>query len=374
MSLEELDARLDVGVAEFELTVARLIDEFRARAVCVRIPRGHDLITTASADSSVPWPRLYQAQIQRLPRRGRAEEFVMARRYEFFKARAAAALREMSYPEDCLADLLKNGSAQLPPPPITPSVDQRENLESAIRELEELRSLYIEGALYMVSGSANRYRNLGVDFIDLIQEGNSSLFQAVDGFDWRRGVRFKTYAQYWVQQAILKALYNCSRTVRVPTWVQKALSKIRKIRERRRAADGAPPSDRAVGEELGMPPERVRELLNTKRYATSLDAEIVGEDGASLGQLLADERSLSVVEMVEDGDLGECLDLVMSGLPSREHMILTRRFGLRGQEPETLGEIGDDLGITAERVRQLQNAALVRLQRPAVKNRLDAYG
>jgi RNA polymerase nonessential primary-like sigma factor len=195
----------------------------------------------------------------------------------------------------------------------------------------------------------------------------------VEGFDWRRDVRFKTYAQYWIHQAILKALYNSSRTVRVPIWVQKALSKIQRIREEGRRGDGALPSSKEVGAKLGFAEERVEELLKTKRYAVSLDADITGEDGTSLGQLLADARDVPVTDAIEDGDLGDCLDEVMADLPSREHMILIRRYGLHGKQPETLGQIASDLGITAERVRQLQKAALGRLQKPTKKQRLRAY-
>jgi RNA polymerase primary sigma factor len=375
LSLSEVDVLLDVRVSEFDRTVARRVREFRALDVSVRIPKGEELIALKPMDSRVSWARLYEAQVQRLARMGRAEEFLMARRYEFFKARAAAALRELSYPEDTIPVLLKRGRRQLPPPSARPKPKpvQVANLERALREFEALRNHYVEGALYMVLGCAHRYRNLGVDFVDLIQEGNASLFQAVEGFDWRRDVRFKTYAQYWIHQAVLKVLYNSSRTVRVPIWVQKALAKIQRIREQGRKQDGAPPSAKEVGAKLGLSEDRVRELLRTKRYAVSLDAEVTGEDGASLGQLLPDRRAEPIVEAIEDGNLGICLDEVMADLPSREHMILTRRFGLHGKAPETLGQIAADLGITAERVRQLQKAALGRLQKPTKISRLRSY-
>lgn len=371
LTLADVDALLDVPVAEFERRVAQLVREFRAHAVSVQIPRGEDLL--AMPDSGVSWVRLFEAQVRRLARLGREGEFLMARRYELFRARARAALDELSYPPEAMAELMRHGRARVAPPPAKPRPDQAANLERALREFEALRNHYVDGALYMVMGCAQRYRNLGVDYADLIQEGNASLFQAIEGFDWRREVRFKTYAQYWINQAILKVLYNTSRTVRVPIWVQKALSKIQRLREQGRKEDGSPPPPAEIGDALGMPAERVQELLKTKRYAVSLDAEVSGEDGASLAQLLADDRAQDIVEMVDDGDLGDCLDEVMADLPSREHMILTRRFGLHGRPAETLGQIAEDLGITAERVRQLQKAALDRLQKPTKITRLRAY-
>ena len=241
-----------------------------------------------------------------------------------------------------------------------------------MQELEDLRNLYVEGALHIVLGTVARYRGLGVDSPDLIQEGNASLFQAIEGFDWRREVRFRTYAQYWVQQAVLKMLYNSARTVRVPIWVQKVLGKIRKTQDLIRR-DGREPTHAEVAQRLGLTEEKVAWVLATKRYAVSLDAEFGGDDGATLAQMLPDEASAPVPESVPEGDLRRTLEEAMVDLPDRERMILRRRFGLGGSEPETLGAIAADLGITAERVRQLQNAALNRLQKPGKLRQLKAF-
>jgi DNA-directed RNA polymerase sigma subunit (sigma70/sigma32) len=372
LSLAELDQLLDVRVRDFERRVARLVKEFRAKGIRVAVPPTTGRIPLQPDDSRVTWLGLYEAQVQRLPRMDRAEEFLMARRYEFIKSRAAAALREVGFKEE-IGGLLQGGAGRLPELPGRPRPAAVENLRRAADEYVALRNYYVEGALYMVLGCVQRYRNLGVDVADLIQEGSSSLFQAIDGFDWRRDVRFKTYAQYWIHQAILKVLYNTSRTVRLPVWVQKALSKINKIREQSLQATGEELSDESVGERLGVSAQRVREIVGSRRYTMSLDAEVAGDDGTLLGQLLPDERVDSVFDTLDDGDLSASLDAVMEDLPSRERMILTRRYGLHGAEPETLGAIAEDLGITAERVRQLQKAALGRLQRPSKVRRLRAY-
>jgi RNA polymerase primary sigma factor len=235
-----------------------------------------------------------------------------------------------------------------------------------------LRNLYVEGALYLVLSTVHRYRGLGVDAADLIQEGNASLFQAIDGFDWRREVRFRTYAQFWVHQAVLKTLYNGSRTVRVPIWVQKILGKVRRLQDEGRRA-GREPSTAELAAKLQIPVERVEWVLATRRYAVSLDAEIGGSDGASLVQLLPDESLEPIPESIPPGDLRQALIDVMADLPPREQRILRLRYGLDGQEPQTLGEIAGELGITAERVRQLQNAALGRIKRPGKLRQLQAY-
>jgi RNA polymerase primary sigma factor len=206
-----------------------------------------------------------------------------------------------------------------------------------------------------------------------VQEGNASLFQAIEGFDWRRDVRFRTYAQFWIQQAILKTLYNASRTVRVPIWVQKALKKIQRVRESSVGSDGAPLSSAEVASRLDMPVERVEELLKVRRYAVSIDQERPGMEGHSLAQEIADESLRPVEDTVVEDDLPARLGEAMADLPARERMILNRRYGLDGSEPETLGDIADDLGISAERVRQLQNAAITRLRLPRKMALLKAF-
>ena len=209
--------------------------------------------------------------------------------------------------------------------------------------------------------------------VDLVQEGNASLFQAIDGFDWRRDVRFKTYAQYWIQQAVLKTLYNSSRTVRIPIWVQKTLRKIQRLKERGHPVTGGEMNNAAIAKALDMPEKRVDELLSTRRYAVSLDAKMPGEAGVTLATLLADDDQLPVHETITEGRLSDRLQEVMAVLPARERTILVRRFGLDSSTPETLGEIAAELNITAERVRQLQNAALERLKKPGLLKRLADF-
>lgn len=299
----------------------------------------------------------------------------MARRHEFLRALALHGLVTAGL-EEAAAEALLRGPAretlaalqELPP---TSAVD-RLWLARIVEQFEELRNLYVEGALYLVLSTVNRYRGLGVDTADLIQEGNASLFQAIDGFDWRRDVRFRTYAQYWVHQAVLKMLYNSSRTVRVPIWVQKVLGKIRRAQDAGRR-EGRELTHEEIGQRLGIPAERVKWVLSTRRYAVSLDAETQHGEGGTLAQALPDTSLVPIPESIPAGDLRQVLDDAMADLPARERGILRRRFGLDGGEPETLGQIAVDLGITAERVRQLQNAALGRIKKPGKLRLLQAF-
>lgn len=369
-----LDALLDVSVPQWDRNLKRLVKDFRLKGLRLDVPGSR--VLGHPQPREVAWPGLFDAQVRHLPRMDRAEEFRMARRYEFARARVRDALLHAGYGADQVDELVLRPLHALPPPRQKKvALAARRHLAACIDELEALRNVYVEGALYLVFGPVRRYRDLGVDEADLIQEGNASLFQAIEGFDWRREVRFKTYAVYWIQQAILKTLYNASRTVRIPIWVQKAYRKIRRLQDAQRDELGYVPVPAMLAEELDMPAERIEEILSVRRFAVSLDAQLAGkDDAATLAQLLPDDSAIPVHESVKEGDLTVELDSAMSDLPDRERMILQRRYGLGGREPETLAEIAKDLGVTAERVRQLQKAAIERLQKPQPMQRLKVFG
>lgn len=376
VTVEELDAALDVPTPRFPKVAVQLVAQMRRAGADVdvrgyrdrRLVRANEGSEASSAD--VRGTGFYQVELRRLPPMDREEEFRMARRYEFLKLRAQRELEHSGVDRVEAERLVGRARSE-----IATSVADSETgyLGRSLEQLEDLRNLYVEGALHIVLGTVARYRGLGVDVPDLVQEGNASLFQAIEGFDWRRDVRFRTYAQYWVQQAVLKMLYNSSRTVRIPVWVQKILGRIRKTQDEMRRA-GHEPTHQEIAKRLGITAEKVEWVLSTKRYAVSLDAERGGEDGSmTLMQSLADEAAVPVPESVPVGDLKASLDEAMSSLSDREQQILRRRFGLGGGEPETLGQIAVDFGISAERVRQLESAALSRLQKPGARSRLAAF-
>ena len=381
LQLAELDAMLDVTTDRWPAQVDRLTKQFvRAKATLdlEQHRESRRLADNAAASANVPDVRdsYYQQDLRRIAPMDRAEEFRMARRHEFVATLLRKCLVQSGLTEPAAIELLKKPArevervvALLGP---AAGID-RVWLRTMVAQFEELRRLYVEGALYIVMTTVNRYRNLGVDTPDLVQEGNASLFQAVDGFDWRRDVRFRTYAQFWVHQAVLKMLYNGARTVRVPIWVQKILGKIRRVQEAGRR-DGRELTHAEIAAKIGVPESKVQWVLSTRRYAVSIDAQFGhGDDGVSLAQTLADEHAVAVPDAIPAGDLGEALSTAMADLPDREQRILRRRFGLDGEEPQTLGEIAQDLGITAERVRQLQNAALGRMKRPGKLRQLQAF-
>ena len=375
--VEQLDAALDVPTDRFERTTEQLAAQLRRADADIDVV-GYRARRTISVHgdsqpslSDIRGVGFYQMDLRRLPPMDREEEFRMARRYEFFKLRLLLELQRAGVDSARAKALTARPRSE-----IEAELGERARatyLSRCASQLEDLRNLYIEGALHIVLGTVQRYRGLGVDSPDLIQEGNASLFQAIEGFDWRREVRFRTYAQYWVQQAVLKMLYNSSRTVRIPVWVQKILGRIRRAQDEGRRA-GSELTSAEIAQKLGISVDKVDWVLSTKRYAVSLDAERGGEDGTmTLLQSLADEDAVPVPESVPVGDLRASLADVMRDLSDREQQILRRRFGLGGGEPETLGQIAVDFGISAERVRQLESAALGRLKKPGAKSRLAAF-
>jgi RNA polymerase primary sigma factor len=378
--LQQLDQMLDVETGRFAATVERLAQQFQRSRATLDLARFRETRRTPANPAvlaDIPDLRgtSYQTELRRIQPMDREEEFRMARRHEFLRALVVRGLTAAGFTPDEAAESLTRPARETVEQlqgRRTTDAGQRAWLATIVGQFEELRNLYVEGALYIVLTTVNRYRGLGVDTADLIQEGNASLFQAIDGFDWRRDVRFRTYAQYWVHQAVLKMLYNSSRTVRVPIWVQKVLGKIRRAQEAGRR-EGRELSHAEIGERIGIPAERVAWVLSTRRYAVSLDAETTTGEGGSLAQALPDTNLAPIPESIPAGDLRQALEDAMADLPPREQGILRRRFGLDGGEPQTLGEIAVDLGITAERVRQLQNAALGRIKKPAKLRRLQAF-
>ena len=264
LTLPELDALLDVSTDDFAANAKQLVRAFtKAKATLDLLAFRAERAETVKMAGPPELPDIrdaaYQADLKRIQPMDRQEEFRMARRHEFLVTLVTTSLTKFGLSADAIATLLKQPAHQviaaLQAQPEARGID-RDWVEATVLQFEELRNLYVEGALYIVLSTVNRYRGLGVDTADLIQEGNASLFQAIDGFDWRRDVRFRTYAQYWVHQAVLKMLYNSSRTVRVPIWVQKILGKIRRAQKAGRR-EGRELTHAEIAERIGVPEKKV---------------------------------------------------------------------------------------------------------------------
>ena len=235
------------------------------------------------------------------------------------------------------------------------------------------RQRLADANLRLVVNVAKRYAAGGLPLLDLIQEGSLGLMQAVERFDWRRGYKFSTYATWWIRQAITRSLSNDSRTVRLPVHVVEALRKIRKVTPELALEMEREPTPAELGEALGMTPERVVEIVRASRTPMSLE-QPVGEDGdESLADFVEDPNPETADRALLASTLREDLARALAILPDRQQTILVRRFGLDGEAPWTLDQIGAHFGITRERIRQLQVEALRKLKRSSASRVLRDY-
>jgi RNA polymerase primary sigma factor len=222
----------------------------------------------------------------------------------------------------------------------------------------------INANLRLVVSQARRYQGHGLPMEDLVQEGMLGLIRAVEKFDWRRGFKFSTYGTLWIRQAIQRGLQNHGRTIRVPVHVSQRQVKVRKIESELSTKLGREPTDDEIAVVAELPLEEVAELRELSRAMTSLD-QPVSEDGeTALGDLLASDRP-EPIEEVAEAERDKRVNEAVGRLPAAERSVIQLRFGLAGEEPRTLRQAGSELGITAERARQLEEQGLRRLARTA---------
>ncbi len=240
---------------------------------------------------------------------------------------------------------------------------QEVELKRQVRQGRQAKDDFLTANLRLVVANARRYANTpGIDFLDLIQEGNLGLIHAVEKFDWRKGFKFSTYATWWIRQAITRAIADKSRTVRIPVHLHDTLAAVRGAQASLKAGLGREPKPHEIAEEAGVTVDRVAMALGVA--ATVSLEQPVGEDGAQLGDFIEDQDAVDPVRVAEELNIADSLRRAISRLPGRENRILLLRYGFLDGVPRTLEEIGDEFGLTRERIRQLEKLALCRLRHP----------
>src|SRR6202165_5050783 len=253
------------------------------------------------------------------------------------------------------------------------SEDQRLELETLAREGSVARAALTDANLRLVVSVARRYSNRGVPLIDLIQEGNLGLLRAVEKFDWRRGFKFSTYATWWIRQAVSRAIADDARTIRIPVHLYDVVNRMARISSQLHQELGREPTDDEVGEALQISPERVRELNQVLPQPISLDG-FVGEDqDTRLSDVVADDNETSLESAAEQRLLAEQIHDTLLTLTPRERQVIERRFGLSDDTDETLTSIGREIGVTRERIRQIEATALRKLRHPSRAKRLRGF-
>jgi len=230
------------------------------------------------------------------------------------------------------------------------------------------RDEMIQSNLRLVVTIAQDYVNLGLPLADLISEGTIGLTKAVERFDPTKGAKLSTYATWWIKQSIKAALSNQVKTIRLPIHLTEKISKVRRLAFELANDLGREPTDDELAEELGLPAGRVAELRNSFARPASLDAPIDDGESIELGEIIADEQAHTSYDSLRDRDLLAHLKTALQVLDDRERKIVLQRFGLDGSQPKTFDQIGDLIGLTRERIRQLQSSAVSKLRRALTKD------
>jgi RNA polymerase primary sigma factor len=309
-------------------------------------PVNEQYLSAVDADDTVG---LYLKEVGRVPLLNAQEEVDLAKRIERGRNAREELAKEFVNPK------------------------KRTELQHAIEDGWAAREHLITANSRLVISVAKKYMGRGVPFLDLIQEGNIGLIRAAKKFDYRRGHKFSTYATWWIRQAVTRAIADQGRTIRVPVHMGDQINKMLRISHQLTQKLGRDPSTEELADALDVPPKKIENMIQVARRPLSLETPTDEEEDSLLGDFIQDDDSPAPVDMVTQNLLREHLQDVLNALPPREVRILQLRYGLLDGQSYTLEEVGKKMGVTRERVRQIEAQALSRLRHPSHRRTLVDY-
>ena len=257
-----------------------------------------------------------------------------------------------------------------------PLLSSEEEIDLAIRIANgdvQAKQRLSEANLRLVVSIAKRYLGRGMQFLDLIQEGNLGLIKAVDKFDYTKGFKFSTYATWWIRQAITRAIADQARTIRIPVHMVETINKVKKVQSQLLHQNGHEPTPDEIADELDLPVDKVREIMRVAQEPVSLETPIGEEEDSHLGDSIPDDGAPAPADAASHTMLREQLSDVLSTLTPREEKVLRLRFGLEDGRSRTLEEVGKEFNVTRERIRQIEAKALRKLRHPSRSRKLKDY-